>query len=126
MSDEHTVKVKLDPANPTKGKTDWERVNAMTEEEIEKNALADPDNPPMTEEELRQFKRVPDVRTIRKRLNLSQSEFADIYHLSLRTLQDWEQQRSRPDMTAIAFLTAIENDPKAVKGALKKRPDTHL
>lgn len=33
--------------------TDWARVNAMTEEEIEQNALDDPDNPPWTEEELK-------------------------------------------------------------------------
>lgn len=26
--------------------TDWDRLNAMTEEEIEANALSDPDNPP--------------------------------------------------------------------------------
>ncbi len=32
--------------------TDWDRVNAMTEEEIERNALDDPDNPPLTDEEL--------------------------------------------------------------------------
>jgi putative transcriptional regulator len=31
--------------------TDWARVNAMTEEEIERNAAEDPDNPPWTEEE---------------------------------------------------------------------------
>ena len=30
-----------------KGKTDWARLKAMTEEEIEANALSDPDNPPM-------------------------------------------------------------------------------
>lgn len=28
--------------------SDWERVDAMTEEEVEANALADPDNPPLT------------------------------------------------------------------------------
>jgi hypothetical protein len=37
---------------PMKGETDWERLANMTEEEIEANALSDPDNPPMTEEEL--------------------------------------------------------------------------
>ena len=31
--------------------TDWERVLNMTEEEIEQNALSDPDAPPMTEED---------------------------------------------------------------------------
>lgn len=34
-----------------KSLTDWARVDSMTEEEIERNAAEDPDNPPMTEEE---------------------------------------------------------------------------
>jgi uncharacterized protein (DUF4415 family) len=29
--------------------TDWARLRAMTEEEIEQNALDDPDNPPITD-----------------------------------------------------------------------------
>ena len=40
----------LDPI--VNDRTDWERLRNMTEEEIEANALSDPDNPPMTEEEL--------------------------------------------------------------------------
>lgn len=39
--------------NLPKGRTDWARIDAMTEEEIEANALSDPDNPPWTDEELR-------------------------------------------------------------------------
>jgi uncharacterized protein (DUF4415 family) len=34
-----------------KSETDWARLDAMTEEEIDRNAADDPDNPPMTEEE---------------------------------------------------------------------------
>lgn len=33
-------------------KTDWERVKRMSEEEIERGAAEDADNPPWTEEEL--------------------------------------------------------------------------
>ena len=33
-------------------RTDWERLGNMTEEEIEANAYADADNPPLTDEEL--------------------------------------------------------------------------
>ena len=32
--------------------TDWARLEAMTEDEIDANALVDPDNPPLTDEEL--------------------------------------------------------------------------
>jgi len=41
-----------------KGKTNWERVHNMTEEEIEQNALDDPDSYPYTEEELEQIEPV--------------------------------------------------------------------
>lgn len=33
--------------------TDWTKINAMTEAEIEANALSDPDNLPLSDEELK-------------------------------------------------------------------------
>lgn len=35
-----------------KGSTDWDRVRAMTEEEIDRGAATDPDNPPLSDDEL--------------------------------------------------------------------------
>lgn len=111
------VRVTLDPKNPSKGMTDWQRVNAMTEEEITEAAMSDPDAQPVTEEELKHFRPVPNIKAIRQKLKLSQHQFAETYHLSVRTVQEWEQGRS-PDRTAIAFLTAIANAPDAVRKAL--------
>lgn len=39
-------------------RTDWERVRNMTEAEVERNARADPDAPPLTDKELSQMKGV--------------------------------------------------------------------
>lgn len=50
MSEEHIVRHTL--GDVREDRTDWERVLNMTEEEIEANALSDPDNPPLTDEEL--------------------------------------------------------------------------
>ena len=61
-----------------------------------------------------------DVRAVREGLGLSQSEFAARYGFSLRTLQEWEQGRSKPDVAVRAYLKVIENDPKAVERALRK------
>lgn len=36
-----------------RGRTDWDRLRQMDEEEIEAGAAADPDNPPWTAEELK-------------------------------------------------------------------------
>jgi uncharacterized protein (DUF4415 family) len=51
MTEERITRVTLAQARRMKSKTDWARVDAMTEEEIERNALEDPDNPPWTEED---------------------------------------------------------------------------
>lgn len=75
--------------SPTR--TDWARLEAMTEEEIEANALADPDNPPSTPEELARMRVAPNPRRIRERLKLTQEQFAAQFEVPLGTLRDWEQ-----------------------------------
>ncbi|MBI1926172.1 BrnA antitoxin family protein [Candidatus Poribacteria bacterium] len=42
---------------PPDDESAWERFDAMTDEEVEADAMTDPDNPPLTEEELNQFRR---------------------------------------------------------------------
>ncbi|KJB95110.1 XRE family transcriptional regulator [Skermanella aerolata KACC 11604] len=51
---------------------------------------------------------------------MSQGTFADTYGIPIGTLRDWEQRRSEPDATAVAYLTAITNDPVAVAIAYRK------
>jgi putative transcriptional regulator len=62
-----------------------------------------------------------DVRALRSKLGLSQSEFASQYGISLRTLQEWEQGRTSPDSAVRAYLTVIERNPRAVIEALAGR-----
>lgn len=59
------------------------------------------------------------VRETRESLGLSQSEFAQRFGLSLRSLQEWEQARRLPDVAVITYLRVIKRDPKAVQSALK-------
>lgn len=49
---------------------------------------------------------------IRKKMNLSQSAFAGLLGVSLRTLQDWEQGRRSPQGSAIALLRIAEQHPE--------------
>jgi uncharacterized protein len=51
VTEERITRVTLAQARNMKSLTDWDRVSSMTEEEIERNAAEDPDNPPMTDEE---------------------------------------------------------------------------
>jgi len=55
--------------------------------------------------------RASGVRVIRERTSLSQSEFAGLIGVSVKTLQNWEQDRRRPTGPAAALLSIIEHDP---------------
>jgi putative transcriptional regulator len=51
-------------------------------------------------------------QVIRSRLNLSQSTFAGMMGVSLRTVQDWEQGRREPSGPAKALLRIAEQKPE--------------
>jgi len=59
-----------------------------------------------------------DIRRIRDRLKMSQSEFALMIGVSVATLQNWEQGRRRPEGPARALLKIAAENPKAVIEAL--------
>jgi putative transcriptional regulator len=60
-----------------------------------------------------------DVRRARKRLGLSQDQFADAFGVSASTLRKWEQGQRSPTGAAKTLLKIIEREPKAVVRALK-------
>ena len=57
-----------------------------------------------------------DVKSIREKTGLSQSQFALLIGVSLKTLQNWEQGRRHPAGPARALLKIVCNDPE---GAIK-------
>ena len=105
-----------------KGRTDWERVRSMTEEEVEANALSDPENLPLTDEELNGLQLVPSPKSVRSKLGLSQREFAQRFGLSKRTLEAWETGRFIPDQAAKTLLRVIAHAPKVVEDAVREKP----
>ena len=58
------------------------------------------------------------VKEIRHRTKLSQSEFAGLMGVSVKTLQNWEQDRRRPTGPAAALLKIIAHQPKMAVEAL--------
>ena len=60
------------------------------------------------------------VRVIRERTSLSQSEFAHLIGVSMKTLQNWEQDRRRPTGPAAALLCIIEHDPALAVKAIHR------
>lgn len=117
MSDASTKKIAGNPEE-----FDWSRFDAMTDEEAEANALSDPDNPPMTPEQLSRMRRVAFVKHLRFKFMLTREEFAARYHIPLATLEDWEAHRSEPDEAARAYLKVIAKQPDMVAQALEENP----
>jgi putative transcriptional regulator len=105
--------------------TTYSRTNKMlrpmSAEEVAKAAWSDPDAQPLTESDLKRMKRVPQVKVIRRALELTQEEFAIRYHIPIGTLRDWEQGRSEPDQPTRAYLKLIARDPKRVNQMLNRK-----
>ena len=73
-------------------------------------------------EGIRQLKRgdsgramsIPSVRSIRNKTGLSQAKFATLLGVSVRTLQDWEQERRVPSGAAKTLLLIADKNPDAL------------
>ena len=60
----------------------------------------------------------PDVKAVRERIGLSQSEFARLMRVSVKTLQNWEQHRRNPTGPAAALLTIVSTAPEVALQSL--------
>jgi putative transcriptional regulator len=73
-------------------------------------------------EGIRQIKRgehgritnVPSVASVREKTGLSQSKFAELLGVSVRTLQEWEQGRRAPSGAARTLLMIAARNPRAL------------
>jgi putative transcriptional regulator len=59
-----------------------------------------------------------DVRAMRRCAGVSQAQFARLIGVPVRTVQNWEQGRTRPAGPARALLKIVAADPKAAIKAL--------
>ena len=93
-------------------KVDWARVDATTKANMHSHARRDGEDTgaegPFTEP----------PESIRRRLAMSQAEFAAAIRVPLRTVQNWEQRRTRPDRPALALLRILARAPEAALKAL--------
>ena len=62
---------------------------------------------------------VPDVKKIRANYKLSQTEFAALMGISVKTLQNWEQGRRVPEGAARVLLQVAEKYPKVIWDVVK-------
>jgi len=115
-----TVKRTYREIRKIRGRVNAKKVASFTEADIERFAREDDSDT----RELGGPRYVPprtDVRALRKRLGLSQSQFARRYLLSVRTVQQWEQEQREPSEPARVLLFAIARNPRTVARVLRSR-----
>jgi len=98
--------------------TSSKTLGPMSPCDIDKAARADRNAHPPSDIDLRRMRRTPQVKVIRRALELTQAEFATRYQIPLGTLRDWEQGRTEPDQPARAYLKLIAHDPAHVDQVL--------
>ena len=102
-----------------RGRVDIKRVRSATNKDITRWIAEDPDTAPDlprgTKLRLIHNPPVPDVKSIRKKLRMTQDEFARHFGLSRRTIEQWEQGRAVPDRPARILLAVIDQEPRVVE-----------
>jgi putative transcriptional regulator len=60
----------------------------------------------------------PDAKAVREQTGLSQSDFAKLMRVSVKTLQNWEQHRRNPTGPAAALLKIVSAAPEVALRSL--------
>ncbi|MBI2895933.1 MAG: helix-turn-helix domain-containing protein [Deltaproteobacteria bacterium] len=62
-----------------------------------------------------------DVGTIRRKLRLTQEQFAALCGVSVGTIRNWEQGRRRPTGPSRALLRLVELEPEAALRSIRRQ-----
>mgnify|MGYP001114693704 CR=1 FL=1 len=61
-----------------------------------------------------------DVKAVRRKTGLTQSQFAATFGISVATLRHWERGDRKPHGPALVLLNAADNDPEGLLGILTR------
>lgn len=95
-------------------KIDRAKIDATTEEDIRRHMIEDGEDP---DEEV-VFEKAVSPAAVRKRLGMTQEEFARVLGIPVGTLRNWEQKRVALDPSTRALLTILAKEPEAALRAL--------
>ena len=118
-----TIKVTKEILERELASIDWERIDAMTDEDIKRQIAENPDAAPLPTAKIRLVWRMKSpristkykVRLLRRALKMTRAEFADAYGIPERTLQHWEQGTREPDEASLSYLAVIADMPERVR-----------
>ena len=102
-----TTRVRVDPGNPAslpKGRVDHEVLDSTTEADLAAQQQQD------DAEAMRDVARF--ARRVRRRLGLTQVEFARRIDVPHETIRNWEQGKRRPTGAAKALLRVLDKAPE--------------
>jgi putative transcriptional regulator len=110
------TRVTMDEIRAKPSKMDHAKVKGTTEADIRLQMVEDGEDPnaPL---------RVQDIISpadIRKRMGLTQPEFAETLGIPVATLRNWEQNRVVMDPATIALMRILAHEPKAALRALRR------
>lgn len=108
------VRKSLKDIKASKPKSDRDKMVATTEADIRRHMREDGEDP------AREVS-VEDIytpRVIRRRLKMTQEEFAVALRIPVATLRNWEQGRNAIDPAARSLLVVVARNPRATLAAL--------
>jgi putative transcriptional regulator len=106
----------LDEIRAKPSEMDRAKAEATTEADIRRHMIEDGEDPAAA---LRK-RDIISPADIRKKLGMSQPEFADTLGIPVATLRNWEQNRVVMDPATIALMRIMAHEPKAAIRALRR------
>jgi putative transcriptional regulator len=92
------------------------RMDATTEEDIRRHMIEDGEDP----DEEQRFEPVVLPQDVRKKLGMTQADFAALLRIPIGTLRNWEQNRFVMEPAAQTLLKLIDREPEAALRALRE------
>ena len=92
------------------------KIEATTEDDIRRQMIEDGENP---DEEVSE-RDIISPWYIRKRLGMSQREFANTLGVPVATLRNWEQNRVGMEPATIALMRILAREPEAALRGLRR------
>lgn len=112
------ARMTLEQIKASRPRVDRAKLEATTEEDIRRHMIEDGEDP---DAQPTSYEWVEPAQFIRKRLGMTQEQFAAALRIPLATLRNWEQGRVLPDPAARSLLNIVARNPQAALAALAER-----